>query len=521
MGTDQPTPKRRWRPRFSLLTLVLGVLFVSACGGLWYRWEPWACEAVIACPGLGCSEIGFVPSGDLFFVRQAQGSESYVYRDAFHFFDTRTFRLWFTIPMATSNSTWSCLPGWSPDGRYMVSFDESRFVLYDLSNGHPAALERTSGGYVPCYGFADNVRLFVYLTDGDCNERELRVRDMETGRERRAFERPVYWFQPVPDQPWALCTIEQGKDLITVACDLRTGAVLPPGLPGGLVIAETECAAQAKMLVVSGEQADGESLLYVWRPEDKAPRILQLGRQGVLPYFDVSPDGRCLRVQMGSLSGADTLLLNPMTGEQFGLLPREWGVHRFLPRGRALLYRLVEQGPSGLRYQFAVWDVAAQAEVSRLEQLEYPPSGEGNLRAAADGRRLLLLDSPKAWDLDSGRLLFNLQDTTGTVSCSADGSRLLAALIEKECFGILDAWSGVLLQRLQTGDSAAAFSPDGNHLLARRGQKVQIWSRRRPEYWWGIAWLPEFWIALLSGGALLVIAARRLRARKAVKQEAA
>jgi hypothetical protein len=33
--------------------------------------------------------------------------------------------------------------------------------------------------------------------------------------------------------------------------------------------------------------------------------------------------------------------------------------------------------------------------------------------------------------------------------------------------------------------------------------------------------LPEFWIALLSDGALLVSALRRLRAHKAAKQEAA
>jgi hypothetical protein len=27
------------------------------------------------------------------------------------------------------------------------------------------------------------------------------------------------------------------------------------------------------------------------------------------------------------------------------------------------------------------------------------------------------------------------------------------------------------------------------------------WHRRRPEYWWGLAWLPEFWLALIFGGA--------------------
>jgi hypothetical protein len=26
--------------------------------------------------------------------------------------------------------------------------------------------------------------------------------------------------------------------------------------------------------------------------------------------------------------------------------------------------------------------------------------------------------------------------------------------------------------------------------------------RKRPEYWWGLAWLPEFWLTLLFAGAL-------------------
>jgi hypothetical protein len=47
MGSEQVPPKRRWRPRFSLLTLVVGVVFAGACLGLWWRWEPWVCEAVL------------------------------------------------------------------------------------------------------------------------------------------------------------------------------------------------------------------------------------------------------------------------------------------------------------------------------------------------------------------------------------------------------------------------------------------------------------------------------------------
>jgi hypothetical protein len=40
-----------------------------------------------------------------------------------------------------------------------------------------------------------------------------------------------------------------------------------------------------------------------------------------------------------------------------------------------------------------------------------------------------------------------------------------------------------------------------------------IWQRRRPEWWWGVFWLPEAWFALLSGGALIAIAVSTARKR--------
>ena len=31
-----------------------------------------------------------------------------------------------------------------------------------------------------------------------------------------------------------------------------------------------------------------------------------------------------------------------------------------------------------------------------------------------------------------------------------------------------------------------------------------IYRRRRPEYWWGVAWLPEFWLTVVLSGGLVV-----------------
>lgn len=32
---------------------------------------------------------------------------------------------------------------------------------------------------------------------------------------------------------------------------------------------------------------------------------------------------------------------------------------------------------------------------------------------------------------------------------------------------------------------------------------VTRWQRRRPEWWWGVAWLPEFWLTAVFGIALI------------------
>jgi hypothetical protein len=50
---------------------------------------------------------------------------------------------------------------------------------------------------------------------------------------------------------------------------------------------------------------------------------------------------------------------------------------------------------------------------------------------------------------------------------------------------------------------------NGDYLVSEQDHHVeQVWHRRRPEYWWGVAWLPEFWLTVVFG-ALLVWSLRR------------
>jgi hypothetical protein len=38
--------------------------------------------------------------------------------------------------------------------------------------------------------------------------------------------------------------------------------------------------------------------------------------------------------------------------------------------------------------------------------------------------------------------------------------------------------------------------------LFLKPKSVHLFECRRPEYWWGVAWLPEFWLTALLAGAL-------------------
>jgi hypothetical protein len=50
---------------------------------------------------------------------------------------------------------------------------------------------------------------------------------------------------------------------------------------------------------------------------------------------------------------------------------------------------------------------------------------------------------------------------------------------------------------------ATVISPSSERILLDYWDYVELFERRRPEYWWGVAWLPEFWLAAFLGFALI------------------
>lgn len=128
------------------------------------------------------------------------------------------------------------------------------------------------------------------------------------------------------------------------------------------------------------------------------------------------------------------------------------------------------------------------------------------------------------WDAASGSALNEkgillFQGHQGEVMSavfSSDDTRIVTASYDGTA-RVWNAADGEVLSVLVGNDKwlvDAAISNDGNRILTTSDAgPCRLWFRRRPEWWWGIAWLPEFWIASFSGSALLFIAARNIRRR--------
>jgi WD40 repeat protein len=164
------------------------------------------------------------------------------------------------------------------------------------------------------------------------------------------------------------------------------------------------------------------------------------------------------------------------------------------------------------------------------ERLRIPTHALG---FSPDGKKLVRMG--EAWDATDGRPL--AQDPSRARGLPA-GERTLVYDTGAEPARIVDVSTGrTLFTWTRSGHRVldGTFSPDGQLLLSyaflnptggldyseTNFREVVLWARRRPEYWWGLAWLPEFWLVYFSSGALLIIAARNLRQRWAAKSETA
>jgi hypothetical protein len=222
-----------------------------------------------------------------------------------------------------------------------------------------------------------------------------------------------------------------------------------------------------------------QSAIQVWDSTTFRRRcVLELPRAiGVSDYAFFSLNGR--RLAFGNSTEQRTHVWDAETGQKLGVVLNELdGFNRsqFFTDGEYLMQLLNKWG-------------------KRTISLSHIRSGEKRILAEGQIAEFALLP---------GIQRFILVSSEDAWVCDLSGNRLAPLSLGAMSTYVPSVAHAVGVQKVLT---------DGQE----RG--LVLWSRRRPEYWWGIVWLPEFWVAYFSGGALLVIAARNLRRRKAAKIE--
>jgi len=120
------------------------------------------------------------------------------------------------------------------------------------------------------------------------------------------------------------------------------------------------------------------------------------------------------------------------------------------------------------------------------------------------------------WDTETGQLLRSIgyPSTVGPGVLGTNGERLFlltggtADRYECEITDLLESFSCKLRDEPYTIEGL--FSADSKWLATHS----RVYYRRRPEYWWGVAWLPEFWLTVVFGAGLvwsIISDRRRLR----------
>ncbi len=116
----------------------------------------------------------------------------------------------------------------------------------------------------------------------------------------------------------------------------------------------------------------------------------------------------------------------------------------------------------------------------------------------------------QVWDLETSSCVAELHGhdkRVWNVSFSPNGGRIVSAGRYDNTTRLWDSrtFECVAVIPHDHAVNDARLSSDGLQLLVASSDKTaKVWSRRRPEAWWGIAWLWEFWVAIFLGALLLL-----------------
>ena len=150
----------------------------------------------------------------------------------------------------------------------------------------------------------------------------------------------------------------------------------------------------------------------------------------------------------------------------------------------------------------------------------YSPDGKRWLNDGRDGLMILTDGDSSEWITLPGR-----GDRCYSARFSHDGARVVCGASvtgpsgDRRCLvRVYDVRQRKLLWVFEDAEligwaQSAAFTPEGNEIMmASAWGQITTWRRRRPEWWWGVFWLWEFWLTAAFAGLFVWSVVRDRRA---------
>jgi WD40 repeat protein len=437
----EPKQRKRWLPwlQFSLRTLVIVALLIGSAMTVWRRREPWVIEMKIG------AEHPPKPAGP--------------YDDLIGTFNERA------IHAAI----------YSPRGNYILltKGDQTGRVV-NAADGKQIS-ELSGSIYELGYFVFSPDEKFIYGLDVDTH---LRIWETATGDGRILVPSRVGSDTVIalsPDGKTLLFT-EYGPECRIRLWDTRTWTETRDLKMDGF-IEHAVFSPDSRLLAAT----DNGSVIRIWDLTRSSDPVL-CGENILFKNISkllFSPDGR----RLAGLDRGVLRVFDAKTGN--------------------LLYKVIEEGeffsgvftPDGRRLLLDTWVKSARQSSIRIlnaengVQLAEWTNWSGILAFSPDAGRLLVSRNfgLHVLDADDGQELLSVSysfNSRGSFGAAGMGSRTREA-----------RWEGCYRY-------TAPFSPDGTRLIVPDDPAV-VWHRRRPEYWWGIAWLPEFWMTVLFAAALV------------------